>query len=69
MEEYSNWLRASKANQPLGPTDAPVIEAEAALKAIREARNAEERRRAADALEKALKRIKKPESSPGARGY
>jgi hypothetical protein len=41
--------------------DPVVLEAEAALKALREAGDAEARRRAADALEKALKRLKERE--------
>jgi hypothetical protein len=51
----------------MGPAD-PVEEAEGALKQLREARDAEGQRRAADALEKALERLKqqrKAERPPG----
>jgi hypothetical protein len=41
--------------------DPVVLQAEAALKALREAGDADARRRAADALEKALKRLKERE--------
>jgi RNA polymerase sigma factor (sigma-70 family) len=47
----------------------PVQEAEAALKALREAKDPEARRRAADALEQAVKKLreqpKKPSNTPG----
>jgi hypothetical protein len=46
----------------------PLHEAEAALKALREASDQESKRRAADQLEKALKKVreqlKKPEPTP-----
>jgi hypothetical protein len=41
--------------------DPVVLQAEAALKALREAGDADARRRAADALEKALKQLKERE--------
>ena len=55
MENYSIWLK--NLNQTRMADD-PVVQAEAALKAIRAARDADARQRAADALEKALKRLK-----------
>src|SRR5262249_27163751 len=63
VTEYYGKLRyeASKASDPLA-------EAEAALKALREARDAEAQRRAADNLEKALQRLKeqpKPNKTTG----
>jgi hypothetical protein len=53
--------RALTAIQLRLPDDNPLTDAEAALKAIREARDTEEQRRATDALEKALKRMKERE--------
>jgi hypothetical protein len=42
-----------------------VQQAEAALKALREAKSPEARRRAADALEQAVKKLKEPPTKPG----
>jgi hypothetical protein len=61
-QDYSNWLRPLKQSRL---ADDPVVQAEAALKAIREARDPDARRRAADALEKALKRLKEREQPQG----
>jgi hypothetical protein len=49
---------------PAPPADDPIAQAEAALKAVRDAQDAAARQRAADALEKALKLLK--EQSNGA---
>jgi len=58
----SGWIRDHKQPEP---ADDPITQAEAALKAVREARDAQSRQRAADSLEKALKRLKEqPKGAP-----
>ena len=49
--------------------DDPITQAEAALKAVREARDAQSRQRAADSLEKALKRLKEQPKSASNNNY
>jgi hypothetical protein len=64
MRNYSTWLSIRDQRRR---ADDPLAQAEAALRAIREASDTEARRRAADALEKALKRLKEREQPNGAR--
>src|SRR5262249_51817453 len=60
--EFSGQL--TTAGNKRQPADDPIAQAEAALKAVRDAQDAPARQRAADTLEKALKRLK--EQSNGA---
>ena len=67
LDEYYDAL-ARRAVEKHPPSD-PLKEADAALKALREAKDQEGRRRATEALEKALEKLKqqaKPEGKPGA---
>jgi RNA polymerase sigma factor (sigma-70 family) len=64
-----NWFRDARAEwarRAAGPIPDPVKQAEAALKAYQSARDREGRRRAADALEKATKRLREQLKDPPA---
>jgi RNA polymerase sigma factor (sigma-70 family) len=58
------FRRADRLDRPEEPADA-VRQAEAALKALREARDPEVRRRAAEALERAARRLRGPAEKKG----
>jgi RNA polymerase sigma factor (sigma-70 family) len=65
-QEHSGWFRD---HRQVEPADDPITQAEAALKAVREARDAQSRQRAADSLEKALKRLKEQPKSASNNNY